>query len=512
MSFFSRLYLKFLLSITNENLLTFTHIYSIPTRQFLAQFRFRPWRGVFCSDAYLNDIEYAMKFTQNLLHTYADLSIEPLVESALRSDSDISLLRRLVGVQTEIMENSPETVENSTETVENSTDINSSEINTCILLYTPYDLRVHDHPVLNASCRNFDEVIPLFLYSEPKAEAEYSGFEVRPYVSEIWIHESLKDLEMSLKKMNGGLVVRKKDQGSVAQTLKELIRDVVSLDKRRKVRAIYTGTRFEPHARSQDKIWADALRRESKIGVQFFNTSLLYDPKEVELVEKSCKQKSGGRFAHFGTLMWFIRLTHHLPSLSRPESPPKTLNIRGPLPRSSTWSFESKKWHSKILSRYTITEAAGRTALRNFVSRGLPKYEKNRSRLDVPDATSRLSPYLRHGNVSPRELHFAIIDSGSISKTFSRRLYWRDLAYFQHHFFPKMFQVGIRNHYDETEWTNNAELLKLWKFGRTGFPLVRSARSISQLIKKSSQKSSKQNHRSMPQCVSCTQQVLCSRM
>ena len=78
----------------------YTHMYSIPTRQFLAQFRFRPWRGVFCSDAYLNDIEYAMKFTQNLLHAYADLSIEPLVESALRSDSEISLLRRLVVVQT----------------------------------------------------------------------------------------------------------------------------------------------------------------------------------------------------------------------------------------------------------------------------------------------------------------------------------------------------------------------------------------------------------------------------
>ncbi len=258
----------------------------IPSRQFLAQFRFRPWRGVFCSEKYLNDIEYAMTFTQNLFRAYADLNIEPLVETALRKDSDVSLLRRLVGHDVTPTEIVGQDVM-PTEIVDSATE-KSTDISTCILLYTCFDLRVHDHPALNASCRDFDEVIPLFLWnSEPQTEAEYSGFNVRPFVSEIWIHESLKDLERSLKKMNAGLVLRNKSKG-VVQSLKKLICDIESLDERRKVRAIYTGTRFEPHARHQDKIWADTLRRESKVDVKFFNTSLLYDPKKVQRVEKTC--------------------------------------------------------------------------------------------------------------------------------------------------------------------------------------------------------------------------------
>jgi len=60
-------------------------------------------------------------------------------------------------------------------------------------------------------------------------------------------------------------------------------------------------------------------------------------------------------------------------------------------------------------------------------------------------------------------------------KTFSRRLFWRDLAYFQLFHFPLMRDRSIRSHYDDTQWVSDTEGVRrfeAWKQGRTGYPLV----------------------------------------
>ena len=60
--------------------------------------------------------------------------------------------------------------------------------------------------------------------------------------------------------------------------------------------------------------------------------------------------------------------------------------------------------------------------------------EARRSRADLDDSVSGLSPYLRFGLLSPRQLYHATRDAAlprEVTKTFSRRLHWRDLAYYQ---------------------------------------------------------------------------------
>ena len=78
--------------------------------------------------------------------------------------------------------------------------------------------------------------------------------------------------------------------------------------------------------------------------------------------------------------------------------------------------------------------------------------------------------------LSARELHHAVRDSGldrALTKTFARRLHWRDLAYYQLHVFPRMADAPIRAHYAEHAWSDDAPAhLVLWKRGRTGYPMV----------------------------------------
>ena len=99
--------------------------------------------------------------------------------------------------------------------------------------------------------------------------------------------------------------------------------------------------------------------------------------------------------------------------------------------------------------------------------------------LTASTATSRLSVALRFGELSPRFLYWAIKDAGlprEATKTFARRLHWRDLAYFQLACFPAMRRRGIRAHYDSTAWVSppeeHARRLVAWQRGRTGYPMV----------------------------------------
>jgi len=70
----------------------------LPTRQLIAQQRYRPWNGVFLSEAYLSGPETAANITVELLGIYQRFEIEVLVEApGVRSRGDLELVRTLVG-------------------------------------------------------------------------------------------------------------------------------------------------------------------------------------------------------------------------------------------------------------------------------------------------------------------------------------------------------------------------------------------------------------------------------
>ena len=58
----------------------------IPSKQFLARFKFRPWRGVYLSNKYLNSLEESGKITKNIMDFYSNNSIIPLVETELSTE------------------------------------------------------------------------------------------------------------------------------------------------------------------------------------------------------------------------------------------------------------------------------------------------------------------------------------------------------------------------------------------------------------------------------------------
>ena len=70
----------------NDNEINIYGSLFIPSRQFLARFKFRPWRGVFLSNNYLNSLQASSEITKKIIDLYLNNSIIPLVETELSSE------------------------------------------------------------------------------------------------------------------------------------------------------------------------------------------------------------------------------------------------------------------------------------------------------------------------------------------------------------------------------------------------------------------------------------------
>jgi len=84
--------------------------------------------------------------------------------------------------------------------------------------------------------------------------------------------------------------------------------------------------------------------------------------------------------------------------------------------------------------------------------------------------TTQLSPHLKFGTLSIREVYKAFKDQGNFSLI--RQLYWRDFYYQIGFFFPHVFKGSFREKYQSLKWAYDKNLFRKWYKGETGFPIV----------------------------------------
>jgi len=70
----------------------------IPSRQFLARFKFRPWKGVYCSDEFLESEEFANNQITKLLKVYQEYEISPIIETNIATENDIKKLKSTLDI------------------------------------------------------------------------------------------------------------------------------------------------------------------------------------------------------------------------------------------------------------------------------------------------------------------------------------------------------------------------------------------------------------------------------
>lgn len=137
---------------------------------------------------------------------------------------------------------------------------------------------------------------------------------------------------------------------------------------------------------------------------------------------------------------------------------------------SSSWpnpSADEPQWAASLAQYWTPGEAGARERLAQL---DLAHYAEER---DIParNATSLLSPHLRFGEVSPREVWVAAAEEPDAEK-FQSELLWRDFAWHRLYHLPDLATRNVRQKFNRFDWSWNDPRLKDWQEGTTGIPLV----------------------------------------
>ena len=372
-----------------------------------------------------------------------------------------------------------------------------------LVWFRTFDIRLADHAPLRAAA-SAGAVCPCFVWPARRGTWSLGG------AAQAWLREALRSLAGGLREhYSSRLVLRAPSGGGDASdeylaaaaaasskvavprgadcaaaeaeavtTAAELLR----LADESSARAVYWHRSYEPEGQRVEAVVREALRGRG-IACVAMAGALLYEPAAVHC-------PAGWQGGHWGTLMPFLRACERSgPPPTRPTERPVAMqppcawpasgaleDLRLAAPPVLSGGSVGRDWSAAMMAGWEVSEAAAARAMADFVGGGgLAGYEARRSRADEPSAVSRLSAFLRFGQLSPRALHFAVRDAGlprEQVKTFARRLHWRDLASFHLSVFPEMPWRPIRAHYASHEWSGDASALRAWQRGNTGFPMV----------------------------------------
>jgi deoxyribodipyrimidine photo-lyase len=323
-----------------------------------------------------------------------------------------------------------------------------------IIVWFRDDLRLADHPALHAAAATGAPVIPLFVLDEAGARAPGAA-------SLWWLDKSLSALAASLRGFHLKLVLRRGDASAIVQQLAAETR----------AEAVYWNRAYEPKVAARDERLRTALE-DGGVPVRAFDAALLNPPGTVLTGD-------GGAFKVF-TAFWraarkrledvtAVPAPKHIQTYARP---PKSDDL-------ASWGLHPTKpdW-SGGLAVWTPGEAGAAAQLDAFLETALADYPEGRDRPDRA-GSSRLSPHVRWGEISPRQVWTAVqtaVAAGEASENAGERflteLGWRDFNWQLLAAHPSLATRNIHGQFDAMAWRRAPKAFAAWTRGATGYPIV----------------------------------------
>ena len=322
-----------------------------------------------------------------------------------------------------------------------------------VILWFRQDLRLADNPALAHAVGTGRPVLPLYILDQGPATLQTGA------ASLWWLDKSLRALDASLRARGSRLILRRGDSEA---ELRRLIEETGA-------GTVFMNRRFEPDAFARD---ADIARGLEAAGVtcKGWNGTLLARPGSV-------LNGSGQPYKVFTP---FHRAL--LAAAAAPPPAPAPAETRTPPEPASepidAWGLHPTRPDWSRGFDWTPGEAGAEAALAVFLSRGLKTYGKGR---DIPaePATSRLSPHLHFGEISPWRAVEAARSAAAEGRVpaaeadkFVAEIGWREFSAHLLHAFPQITATAFRPEYDAMPWRDDPAGLEAWKRGRTGYPVV----------------------------------------
>jgi deoxyribodipyrimidine photo-lyase len=311
------------------------------------------------------------------------------------------------------------------------------------LVWFRQDLRLDDNPALAAAAADGKPVICTYILDdEPPGPWRMGG------ASRWWLHLSLQALARRLESNGGALILRR---GRAEAALTALIEETGA-------DAVFWNRCYEPFAVARDTSLKSRLQKKS-LRVESFNASLLFEPWMVTTRE-------GNPFRVF-TPFWRALRALPEPAKPMPFAKPRFGEASGS-ERLEDWKLLPTKpdWAGGMRARWTPGEAGAQARLDAFLGR-IEDYAQRRDRPDI-EATSRLSPHLHFGEISPRQIWHAARGADK----FLSEIAWREFAHHLLFHNPELPEAPLDKRFERFPWRRDDVALRAWQRGRTGIPIV----------------------------------------
>ncbi len=296
------------------------------------------------------------------------------------------------------------------------------------------DLRLHDNHGFFEALTSGEEVLPIFIFDKdiigdlPKDDHRIT-----------FIHSLLDEMNSELKKHGSSLA-------TFHNTPEKVFEKLLSENQ---IKAVFTNHDYEPYARHRDKAIGEMLHAKD-IDFKTFKDQVIFEKDEVAKDDS----KPYTVYTPYSN-KWMAAFKNQESKTYRSE---KELDKIA----KHHYPFLSLKDIGFIKSKLEPTDY-------NAVPELIKGYEDKRN-FPAVKGTSHLSPYLRFGAVSIREM--VAKASAESNKTFLKELIWREFFMQILWHFPETVSKSFRPKYDNIKWRNNEKEFKLWCEGKTGFPMV----------------------------------------
>jgi deoxyribodipyrimidine photo-lyase len=311
------------------------------------------------------------------------------------------------------------------------------------LVWFTRDLRLFDHPALHTAVGRADAVVPVFCFDDRLLGGRHaSGPRTR------FMLECLADLD---ERLGGTLVFR---HGSPEAELPALAREAGATE-------LHCSVDSGPFARRR---LARVERATREAGVDYHAHPGLHAVDDLDSI-RTQQNKPYTVFSPFHRA-WLDKPRREVVSRPRAFGELPSRVRKGRLPSLSSLGLEEE-----VDDPLPGGETRARERLARFLSKDLSAYGDNHDALGT-DRTSRLSPYLHFGCLSPREVEQRL-PRGEGAAAYRRQLCWRD---FYHHVLLHHPRNARSEHQDRyrgaISWSASERKFEAWCEGRTGFPLV----------------------------------------
>ncbi|MBB3019778.1 deoxyribodipyrimidine photo-lyase [Microvirga lupini] len=336
----------------------------------------------------------------------------------------------------------------------------STDSSSPVLVWFRDDHRLSDNPALAAAAATGSQVLCFYVFDE-----ESKGIRRLGGAARWWLHGSLKSLNDALEQAGLRLLLLR---GSALEAVDTVVQATGAS-------AIYWNRRYGAAEIAVDSA-IKARLADRGIKAHSFNGRLLHEPWEIT-------NQAGRPFQVFTPYLRAVNARSIQPPLPAARRLLGGVWARSILDQAVPLTElglepSAPDWAGGMRQVWQRGEHAAQARLSRFVETGLKGYAERRDR-PSQEGSSRLSPHLRFGEISPRQVWHSVMNAvaaepslGLDAEKFLSEIAWRDFTYQLLHYYPHLPDRPHSSRFDNFPWNQDQNALKAWQRGLTGYPIV----------------------------------------